>query len=145
VVVIGQGNVALDCARILAKGRSGLYDTDIASHALPVLGEGVSRVTIVGRRGHVQGAFTIKELRELTKLKEEGFGASFVVSEEELEMGSTEASLEELAGPGGRPKGRIDKLLRSVTTNGTYKLAIFFVGPAHTVLREVACFFCRWE
>jgi adrenodoxin-NADP+ reductase len=27
VVVIGQGNVALDCARILAKGKSGLFDT----------------------------------------------------------------------------------------------------------------------
>jgi adrenodoxin-NADP+ reductase len=76
-------------------------------------------VTIVGRRGHVQGAFTIKELRELTKLEKEGFGASFLVREDELEMGTTEASLEELAGPGGRPKGRMDKLLRSVATNGT--------------------------
>ena len=61
VVVIGQGNVALDCARILAKGGKGLRDTDIASRALPIIGEdGVPLVTIVGRRGHVQGAFTIK-------------------------------------------------------------------------------------
>jgi adrenodoxin-NADP+ reductase len=83
------------------------------------LGEGVSHVSVVGRRGHVQGAFTIKELRELKKLKEQGFGASFVVREEELEMGTTAASLEELAGPGGRPKGRMDKLLRSAAANGT--------------------------
>lgn len=61
VVVIGQGNVALDCARILAKGGKGLNDTDIASRALPVIGEdGVPAVTVVGRRGHVQGAFTIR-------------------------------------------------------------------------------------
>lgn len=61
VVVIGQGNVALDCARILSKGGRGLQDTDISSRALPVIGEdGVPLVTIVGRRGHVQGAFTIK-------------------------------------------------------------------------------------
>jgi adrenodoxin-NADP+ reductase len=77
VVVIGQGNVALDCARILAKGgappsssssslssSSGngeLYNkTDIASYSLPILKQGVAQTTIVGRRGHVQGAFTIK-------------------------------------------------------------------------------------
>lgn len=60
VVVIGQGNVALDCARILAKGRNNLVDTDIASHALPILKDGVKQTTVIGRRGHVQGAFTIK-------------------------------------------------------------------------------------
>ena len=60
VVVIGQGNVALDCARVLAKGASGLVDTDIASYVFPVLKDGVKCTTIVGRRGHIQGAFTIK-------------------------------------------------------------------------------------
>ena len=60
VVVIGQGNVALDCARILAKGREKLIDTDIATHALPVLGDGIKQTTVIGRRGHIQGAFTIK-------------------------------------------------------------------------------------
>ena len=61
VLIVGQGNVALDCARILAKGTKGsLYDTDLASHSIPVLGDGVAQTTILGRRGHVQGAFTIK-------------------------------------------------------------------------------------
>ena len=71
VCVIGQGNVALDCARIIAKGTPGLVDTDICSHALEVLQQGVAHVSIVGRRGHVQGAFTIKEVRELVKLQAE--------------------------------------------------------------------------
>jgi adrenodoxin-NADP+ reductase len=106
VVIIGQGNVALDCARILAKGTSQLVDTDIASHALEVLKEGVHTTTILGRRGHVQGAFTIKELRELTKLEK----ASFVVQEAELDLGSSDASLVEL--DNAKPKQRIDSLLR---------------------------------
>lgn len=117
VCVVGQGNVALDCARIAAKGKTGLYSTDIASHALSALKEGVGHVYIVGRRGHVQGAFTIKELRELVKLKQEGFDASFIVREDELDLGTTEASLAELNGPGGRPRVRIDKLLREASAN----------------------------
>jgi len=59
-VVIGNGNVALDCARILAKGRQGLEDTDVPSDVLKVLRGGVEKVAVLGRRGHVQGAFTIK-------------------------------------------------------------------------------------
>lgn len=112
VVVIGQGNVALDVARVLAKGKPGLIDTDTPSSVLDILKGGVSHVSVVGRRGHVQGAFTIKELRELTKLNKEGHHVSFVVRKEELEMGMTSASIEELKGPGGRPKSRIDKLLQ---------------------------------
>lgn len=60
VVVIGNGNVALDCARVLAKGARGLASTDTPSTVLDVLGEGVKKVTVAGRRGHIQGAFTIK-------------------------------------------------------------------------------------
>lgn len=108
VVVVGQGNVALDCARILAKGRNGLNDTDIAKHALEVIGDGVKTTTVLGRRGHVQGAFTIKELRELTKLGD----TDFIVEISELEAGNTEATQAELDGKGARPKIRIDKLLR---------------------------------
>ncbi|KAL3815996.1 hypothetical protein ACHAXA_010656 [Cyclostephanos tholiformis] len=112
VVVIGQGNVALDIARILVKGGTGLVETDVPNTVLGVLRGGVSHVSVVGRRGHVQGAFTIKELRELTKLKDEGHDASFVVRKEELELGMTDSSISELKGPSGRPKTRIDKLLR---------------------------------
>jgi adrenodoxin-NADP+ reductase len=60
VVVVGQGNVALDAARILAKGRPGLVGTDGPGPVLRVLRGGAAHVSVVGRRGHVQGAFTIK-------------------------------------------------------------------------------------
>jgi len=123
VVVVGQGNVALDCARVLAKASPGLYDTDLAARALPVLGDGVSKISIVGRRGHIQGAFTIKEIRELVKLEEEGHKTSFIVRVDELDRGATSASQSELKGPQGRPKTRIDKLLRKAAATGKSKEA----------------------
>lgn len=109
VVIIGHGNVALDCARILAKTREELDPTDIVSRAMDIIGQGDGHskrdVSVIGRRGHVQGAFTIKELRELTRLDH----ANFVVRADELDMGRTEASEQEIKD--SRPRQRIDKLL----------------------------------
>ncbi|XP_041672533.1 NADPH:adrenodoxin oxidoreductase, mitochondrial [Cheilinus undulatus] len=68
-VVLGQGNVALDVARILLCPVDILKKTDITQPALEALAESrVRRVLIVGRRGPVQVACTIKELREMVKL-----------------------------------------------------------------------------
>ncbi|GAV08246.1 hypothetical protein RvY_17970 [Ramazzottius varieornatus] len=70
-VVIGQGNVALDVARILLTPPDLLAQTDITAHALLQLRESKIRdVYVVGRRGPIQVAFTIKEFRELTKLQD---------------------------------------------------------------------------
>lgn len=62
------------------------------------------------------------ELRELTKLKDEGHDASFVVRREELELGMTESSNLELTGPSGRPKTRIDKLLQESAVSSADKI-----------------------
>ena len=68
-VILGQGNVALDVARILLKPVSMLEKTDICEHALDVLRKSkVKQVYVIGRRGPLQISFTIKELREMTKL-----------------------------------------------------------------------------
>jgi len=68
-VILGQGNVALDVARILLSPIDLLEETDICEHALEKLRKSyVKTVYIVGRRGPLQVAFTIKELREMTKL-----------------------------------------------------------------------------
>ncbi|KAH6899074.1 hypothetical protein B0T10DRAFT_130171 [Thelonectria olida] len=73
-VVIGQGNVALDVARMLLEDIDVLRKTDITEHALAKLAESrVKRVHLVGRRGPMQAAFTIKELRELMKLSQVEF------------------------------------------------------------------------
>jgi len=69
-VVIGNGNVALDVARILVTDPAELRSTDIADHALELLDRrGIEEVVIVGRRGPLQAPFTTLELRELGKLK----------------------------------------------------------------------------
>ena len=52
--------MALGCALMLAKEHKGLEDTDVPSGVLEVLHGGVEKVVVVGWRGHVQGAFTIK-------------------------------------------------------------------------------------
>ena len=68
--VIGNGNVALDCARILSKTRHEFEGSDIVGHALEALDRSAIRtVTILGRRGPHQIAMTPKELGELGHLE----------------------------------------------------------------------------
>jgi ferredoxin--NADP+ reductase len=70
-VVIGQGNVAMDVSRILAKTVDELRNTDIADYALDALAESkVKEIHLVGRRGPVQAKFTTPELREIGELAE---------------------------------------------------------------------------
>lgn len=68
-VVVGNGNVAMDLARMLLVPVEDLEHTDIAEHALRALSQSqIREVVIIGRRGPVQAAFTTKELRELGEL-----------------------------------------------------------------------------
>jgi len=81
-VVIGNGNVAIDVARMLVLAPSELAPTDTADHALEVLADSrVSEVVIVGRRGPAQAAFTNPELLELGELAD----ADVIVDPAELE------------------------------------------------------------
>jgi NADPH-dependent glutamate synthase beta subunit-like oxidoreductase len=67
--IIGNGNVALDCARILSKTRAEFDGSDIVGHALEALDRSaIKTVTILGRRGPHQIAMTPKELGELGHL-----------------------------------------------------------------------------
>jgi ferredoxin--NADP+ reductase len=81
-IVIGNGNVALDVARMLVLGHEELACTDTADHALEVLDSSrVREVLIAGRRGPAQAAFTNPELRELGELAE----ADVIVDPAELQ------------------------------------------------------------
>ena len=92
VVVIGNGNVAIDVARILVLSLDRLAATDIADHALAALRHRrVKRVTLLGRRGPAQASFTNPELREFGRLDE--VGAQVDARELDLDPQS-EASLE---------------------------------------------------
>jgi len=69
-VVIGNGNVALDVARILSKTRDEFAGSDIVAHALNILATSkIDRIVILGRRGPHQIAMTPKELGELAELE----------------------------------------------------------------------------
>jgi ferredoxin/flavodoxin---NADP+ reductase len=81
-IVIGNGNVALDVARMLVLAPSELAPTDTADHALDVLAHSrVREVVVAGRRGPAQAAFTNPELRELADLSD----ADIIVDPDELD------------------------------------------------------------
>ena len=68
-VVIGNGNVAIDVARMLVLDPEELAPTDTADHALTGFGSStVAEVVLLGRRGPAQAAFTNPEVRELGEL-----------------------------------------------------------------------------
>src|SRR4051812_34177876 len=82
-VVIGNGNVAIDVARMLVLDPDELAVTDTADHALEALAHSqVHEVVLLGRRGPAQAAFTTPELRELGELMR----ADVVVDPDELEL-----------------------------------------------------------
>ncbi|MBQ1111049.1 FAD-dependent oxidoreductase [Streptomyces sp. 404i] len=94
-VVIGVGNVAVDVARILARGAEELRATDVPRAALSALEDSrVRDVHIVGRRGPSQARFTTKELRELGALP----GARVVVDPAELALDPAYAAPDGLPG-----------------------------------------------
>ena len=67
VVIVGNGNVALDVARVLTTDPDALARTDISDHALAALRQSkVAEVVIAARRGPAQSAFTLPELIGLT-------------------------------------------------------------------------------
>ncbi|MBI1257225.1 MAG: NADP oxidoreductase [Chloroflexi bacterium] len=85
VAVIGNGNVAMDVARILASSYEELAATDIADYALEALKESkVTDIYMLGRRGPAQAAFTNPELKEFGELAE----AECVVRPEDIELDS---------------------------------------------------------
>ncbi len=68
-VVIGNGNVALDVARMLLMSAEHMRNTDVADHALAAFSRSrVREVVVLGRRGPMQAAFTVPELLELAGL-----------------------------------------------------------------------------
>jgi len=83
VAIVGVGNVAVDVARILCRTPEELAKTDIADYALTALRESrIKEVTMLGRRGPAQAAFTNPELRELGQMP----GADLMVRPDEAAL-----------------------------------------------------------
>ena len=92
VVVIGNGNVAIDCARMLALTAEELAPTDTIDEAADAIAASRLReIFMLGRRGPVQAAFTPPELKELGELS----GAEPVVDPHDLDLdAASKAELE---------------------------------------------------
>ena len=109
-VVIGNGNVALDVARMLALTPEELAPTDTTDPAIAAIGASTLReIVVVGRRGPAQASWTTQELKEMGELA----GADVSVDEAELEGAESDEThtqrnldvLREFAGrePTGKP------------------------------------------
>ena len=88
-VVIGNGNVAMDVARMLALDDAELRKTDIADHAIDVLdNSSIEEIVVLGRRGPAQAAYTNPEIRELGELEE----ADVIVDPDEIKLDPVSAA-----------------------------------------------------
>jgi len=111
-VVIGNGNVAIDVARILARTEDELAPTDITERSTAaIVASSITDIVMLGRRGPAQAAFTPPELKELGELG----GADVVVDAADLALDPASESLLESAG--ARTKRNID-ILRDFAARG---------------------------
>ncbi|MET8431112.1 FAD-dependent oxidoreductase [Nocardia sp. NPDC004860] len=96
-VVVGNGNVALDVARILVTDPDQLARTDIAEHALAaLLHSRIREVVVLGRRGPAQAAYTSPELLALQRIP----GVDVVIEEGELDLdANSRAAVDGIDGP----------------------------------------------
>ena len=89
-VIVGNGNVALDVARILVSDPDDLARTDIADHALEALRKSnIREVVVIGRRGPAQAAYTSPELIALGQMP----GVDVVVDPQDLMLDESSAAL----------------------------------------------------
>ncbi|NMO04598.1 FAD-dependent oxidoreductase [Gordonia sp. TBRC 11910] len=90
-VVVGNGNVALDVARILVSDPAALAKTEIADHALAKLRESnIREVVLLGRRGVAQGAYTNSEFLALGDVR----GVDVIIDPDELTLDPASAAAE---------------------------------------------------
>ena len=87
--MIGNGNVAVDVARMLALTEEEIAPTDTTDEAIAaIVGSGIREIVMLGRRGPAQAAFTTPELQELGELA----GADVVVDPADLELDPASAA-----------------------------------------------------
>ena len=113
VAIVGNGNVAIDVARILGRTPAELEATDIADHALEGLRDSrVTHIFLLGRRGPLEAAFTPSELRELTELE----STKLTVAPEELVLDDSGRAALEAARPKD-PRRRNYEILQAAAAN----------------------------
>ena len=134
-IVIGAGNVAMDCGRMLALDPAELDSTDTADHALTAMHlSSIRNVMIVGRRGPEHAAFTSPEIRELPKLEH----TDVLIAQSEIES-AKERVAEQLEG-NKELRNNLEAMLevsQTLTKNHERKLAIsFLLSPLEIIGSE---------
>ena len=113
VALVGNGNVAMDVARVLLADPEVLAKTDIADHSLATLRESkVTEVILLGRRGPAQAAFSPKEIEEIHEIE----GVDVVVLKDDGEL--DELSAKWLEEEGARSQQRNVKFLQERANAG---------------------------
>jgi len=131
-VVIGNGNVAIDVARILARTEEELDPTDITERSEEaIVASGITEIVMLGRRGPVQASFTPAELKELGELA----GADVVVDPADLELDPASAAALEADTARTRRNVEILREFASRPTSGKPKRLVlrFLVSPVRIV------------
>lgn len=129
-VIIGQGNVAVDVCRVLAKTVDELKVSDIAQHALDALAQSqITDIYMVGRRGPAQAAFTPQEMKELGELAE----TDLIIHPDELELNPASAAELEMADKSANRKNY--ELMKTFSQRPTGSKPrrlhiVFFRGPS---------------
>src|SRR3954463_2263836 len=134
-VVVGNGNVAIDVARMLLLDPDEISVTDTADHALDsLMRASVEHVTLLGRRGPAQAAFTNPELRELGELKR----TDVIVDPAELELDEHSARwLEEKGDQTAKRNVDILREYAAVEPGGkSHQLALRFLRSPVEILGE---------
>ena len=110
-IVIGNGNVAVDVARMLALTSEELAETDTTDEAIAaIVGAGIREILVLGRRGPAQAAFTTPELQELRELA----GADLVVDPADLALDPASAAA--LEDDTALARRNLEVLLEAATT-----------------------------
>ena len=126
-VVVGNGNVAVDVARMLVTDPEELARTDIADHALEALRRSaVKEVVMLGRRGPAQAKFTNVELKELGRLG----GVDVVIDPADLELDAASAAEAERSRVADRNMSILRELaVRKSTASGRRLVLRFLTSP----------------
>ncbi len=132
-VVVGNGNVAVDVARMLVKPVAELARTDMALHAVEAFRESrVREVIVLGRRGPAQAAFTAPELRELGALE----GVDVVVDPAGLELDPASREHVEADRTAGRNMARLQEFAARTPAAANRTLVLRFLASPVEILGD---------
>jgi len=135
-VIIGNGNVALDVARILVTDPDELAKTDMAEHAVEALRRSnIREVVVVGRRGPAQAAYTTPELIALGQLMD----VDIVVDPDEAILDA--ASRAWVDGPESEPSVRfkvaqVEEFTKRSATDGRKRIVLRYLASPQEILGD---------